>query len=95
MEYLDLCVTQSELEQFMADTGRTWNDLRYMTFEELNEKCKEWLKNMKAKCIKADPLRLLTVGREYKYTVYGNNVIINGTGFVLSKENFNKMFETV
>jgi hypothetical protein len=43
MAMLRLCVTQAELEQFMFDTGRTWEDLRKMTFEELNGLCKKWL----------------------------------------------------
>lgn len=43
MTKLRLCVTQTELEQFMADTGRTWDDLRKMSFEELNGLRKEWL----------------------------------------------------
>ena len=43
MEKLRLCVTQAELEQFMFDTGRTCEDLRKMTIEELNGLCKKWL----------------------------------------------------
>jgi hypothetical protein len=38
-----LCVTKSELEQFMADTERSWDDLRKLSYEELNELCNEWL----------------------------------------------------
>lgn len=38
-----LCVTKSELEQFMADTEMSLDDLRKLSYEELNELCNEWL----------------------------------------------------
>ena len=53
------------------------------------------MEEMKAKCIKADPLHWLAVGHIYECEDVGVNVIVRGTGFVLSKENFNEMFEEV
>lgn len=47
----------------------------------------------KAKCIKADPLQCLEVGKEYKCEEVGQNVVICGTGFALSRENFDEMFK--
>ena len=49
---------------------------------------------MKAKCIKADPLEVLTVGKEYECKEIGRNVAVCGIGFALSRENFEEMFET-
>ena len=48
---------------------------------------------MTAKCIKADPLQWLEVGKVYECVDVGVNVVVCGTGFVTSKENFNEMFE--
>ena len=39
---------------------------------------------MKARCIKADPLEWLTVGEVYECEECGQNVIVCGTGFLLS-----------
>lgn len=52
-------------------------------------------KIMKAKCIKADPLEWLQVGKVYDCTECGQNVVVRWTGFVLSRENFEELFEIV
>jgi hypothetical protein len=48
---------------------------------------------MTAKCIKADPLQWLMVGEEYECKEIGSNVIIEGTGMAVSKEQFAEMFK--
>lgn len=50
---------------------------------------------MKAKCIKADPLEILSVGTTYEISLLGNVYYILGTGFAMNKENFNEHFEEV
>lgn len=47
---------------------------------------------MKAKCIKADLLGWLTVGKTYDITPIGRNYIVNGTGFAVGREEFNRIF---
>lgn len=47
---------------------------------------------MIATCIKADPLQLLEVGKEYEYVERYNKVHIFGVGMVVSKEIFNEHF---
>lgn len=48
---------------------------------------------MRAKCIKADPLQLITVGETYECMEIGRNVTIEGTGMAVSQEQFKEMFE--
>jgi hypothetical protein len=48
---------------------------------------------MTAKCIKADPLQWLMVGEEYECKEIGSNVIIEGAGMAVSKEQFAEMFK--
>lgn len=48
---------------------------------------------MKAKCIKADPLQWLEVGKDYECQERYNKVHIVGIGMVVSKETFNEHFE--
>lgn len=50
---------------------------------------------MKAKCIKADPLGWLQVGKMYDCTECGQNVVVRWTGVVLSRENFDELFEVI
>ena len=50
---------------------------------------------MKAKCINTDPLGWLQVGAIYDCVDVGVNVIVRGTGVVLSKGNFEEVFEIV
>ena len=50
---------------------------------------------MKAKCIKADPIEILSVGTTYEISLLGDVYYILGTGFAMNKENFNEHFEEV
>jgi hypothetical protein len=50
---------------------------------------------MKAKCIKADPLGWLEIGTEYECTERDGVIIITGTGFAMSRECFDVMFDDV
>jgi len=47
---------------------------------------------MKARCVKADPLQVLTVGDVYECKEIGRNVAVCGMGFALSRESFEEMF---
>ena len=51
--------------------------------------------NMKAMCVKSDPLGWIQVGKVYDYVVKNGVYLITGTGFGLSKPNFKEMFATV
>ena len=49
---------------------------------------------MKAKCIKTDPLGMLTVGQVYEYTVKNNVYLINrrmGMSMARFKEHFKEL----
>lgn len=50
---------------------------------------------MRAKCIKADPLEILSVGSTYEISILGDVYCILGNGFAMSKENFNEHFEEI
>lgn len=50
---------------------------------------------MKAKCIKSDPLGWIEIGKVYDYVVKNGVYLITGTGFGVSKPNFQEMFAPV